>query len=103
MSALQRLKDGETIFWIITKDHIEDGEHEGYTLAPQEALKNPLIKELLINKFRLFDDDGELYLEGLSTNQNAESAFEPLDWATANFGCTNIKYLDPETNKWESL
>lgn len=103
MSALQRLKDGESIFWKITKDHIEDGEHEGYTFTPHEAFNNPLIQELLNNKFRLYDDDGELYFEGIATNQSCESAFEPLDWAMANFGCTEIKYLNNETKKWETL
>ncbi|CAQ71596.1 hypothetical protein RALTA_B0985 [Cupriavidus taiwanensis LMG 19424] len=51
---------------------------------------------------RLYDDDGELYYEGLSSDRDSEIAFQPLDWATADSGCTYIEYLQ-DNGKWEQL
>lgn len=51
-------------------------------------------------KFRLFDDDGELYYEGVAT---ARVDFAPLDWAENDAGCTEIQYKNPKTGAWETL
>lgn len=48
--------------------------------------------------FRLFDDDGELYYEGLSVENNS---FEPLDEEQPNSGVTEIHYFNDR--KWELL
>lgn len=48
--------------------------------------------------FRLYDDDGELYYEGLSIENNS---FDPLDDEMDNSGCTEIHYLN--NGKWEQL
>jgi len=48
--------------------------------------------------FRLFDADGILYFEGLSTKKNSS---DPLDDEMDNSGCTDIKYYINGT--WELL
>jgi hypothetical protein len=48
--------------------------------------------------FRLYDDDGELYYEGLSVQNES---FEPLDEEQPNSGVTEIHYLN--NGKWEQL
>ena len=61
--------------------------------------------------FRMFDDDGELYYEGKffdpsmeSPDSLGEEAFKPLDdFARPNAGCTEIRYKNSKTNKWETL
>lgn len=48
--------------------------------------------------FKIFDDDGILYYEGLS---KINFTFEPLDDFGKSAGCTEIHYL--ENNKFERL
>lgn len=52
--------------------------------------------------FRLYDDDGILYLSGVSTDRDSEEAFEPLDFAEGAYGCTRIDYLQDD-GEWETL
>lgn len=52
------------------------------------------------HKFRLLDDDSEIYFYGFSDD---DSSFEPLDWSMGLWGCTEIQYLNPITNKYETL
>ena len=98
----QALIEGETILWEITKDHIGDGDLDGLSSSFGQPIFRHDYSDLMVHKFRLYDDDGELYYEGVATNQDCESAFEPLDWGMANDGCTDIQYLTP-SGKWESL
>ena len=97
----QALIEGESILWEITKDHVGDGELDGARPTWGEPPLTLDYSDLMVHKFKLFDDDGELYYEGVATNQSSESAFEPLDWAMANDGCTDIKYFN--NGRWESL
>jgi hypothetical protein len=48
--------------------------------------------------FRLYDDDGVLYYEGLSIENDS---FDPLDEEQPNTGVTEIHYLN--NGKWEQL
>jgi len=51
-------------------------------------------------KFRMFDDDMNLYYEGRITG--GYDGFEPLDdFGQPNAGCTSIEYL--KNGKWEQL
>ena len=54
-------------------------------------------------KFRLLDDDGEIYFYGYSSSCDDEAAFEPLDYYGEAYGCTMIEYKDPETAEYEHL
>ena len=49
-------------------------------------------------QFRLYDDDGELYYEGLCVENNS---FYPLDEEQPNSGVTEIHYFN--NGKWEQL
>ena len=80
--------------FIIDIDHIGDGDCNGKMFGNEEYLQSGKAK----HKFKLFDDDGELYYEGRCGNS---SSFDPLDWAMANDGCTDIQYF--ENGKWSSL
>ena len=85
--------------WIITKDHITDCD-----ILPSCAGKGNFVLATppLPYRFRLYDDDGELYYEGRSDDRNSDAAFAPLDWAMADSGCTRIDYLQ-DNGKWETL
>ncbi|MDR1007092.1 MAG: hypothetical protein LBL65_00820 [Campylobacteraceae bacterium] len=48
--------------------------------------------------FRLYDDDGELYYEGLSVENGS---FYPLDEEQSNSGVTEIHYFN--NGRWEQL
>ena len=48
--------------------------------------------------FRLYDDDGELYYEGLCVENNS---FYPLDEEQPNSGVAEIHYFN--NGKWEQL
>lgn len=53
-------------------------------------------------RFQLFDDDGYLLYEGQSATYDDDAAFEPLDWAMGDSGCTYIEYRQPD-GTWERL
>lgn len=40
--------------------------------------------------FKMYDDDGNLYCEGYSNENNS---FDPLDEFGSELGCTEIRYL----------
>jgi len=61
--------------------------------------KIEIIKLKYLYKFRMFDDDGELYYEGYSIDN---SSFDPMDdFGTPNAGVTEIKYVN--NGKFETL
>ena len=57
----------------------------------KEQIKKNLIQKSASHKhlFRLFDGDGNLYFEGLSTKM---FSFDPLDVEMVNSGYNEIKY-----------
>lgn len=58
----------------------------------------------MIYSFRMYDDDGNLYYEGVSDDDDSSDAFDPLDdYGTPNAGCTTIKYRSSITGQWETL
>lgn len=102
--------------WIIIKDLIDGGDSLGTSVGiepkPSKTFRNldadslkaevdRLVAAGVRHKFRLYDDDGELYYEGLSSDAETEAAFDPLDWAMGHSGCTRIDYLI--NGKWEIL
>jgi hypothetical protein len=57
-------------------------------------------------EFRLYDDDGELYYEGVCKDleqQSASDAFEPQDWAEYDSGCTRTDYRKIGETEWKTL
>lgn len=88
--------------WYISKDHIDDGDAVGQWNGHFKDSRLETAKRVCTHKFRMYDDDGELYYEGYSNDKNGEKAFDPLDdFGMPNAGCTEIKYL--EKGMWETL
>lgn len=76
--------------WTITKDLIDDGKKVGTSSCNFDEAQAALLK----HRFRLFDDDGEIYYEGLSDDCESEQAFAPLDdFGQGYAGCTEIDYF----------
>jgi hypothetical protein len=92
--------------WIITVDHIENSEKP--IIGPSD-ISPEMTARLIVaahknhgQKFKMYDDDGELYYSG--TILGDYDGFEPLDdYGTPNAGCTDIKLYNSATNEWESL
>ena len=89
--------------WIIVENFIdfaEYGRHNRYKSQDCPIdLKQPLnlqdIIKLMPHKFRLLDDDGEVYYVGYydGLTKSADGAFAPLDWAKWYAGCTTLEYV----------
>jgi len=91
--------------WRITKDLIDDGKAigtEGPQNAPNTMLaivrqleKDPSMANELpkATRFRMLDDDGEVYFEGFLYGDNVD-LFEPLDdFGMPGYGCTSIETM----------
>jgi hypothetical protein len=90
---------GSLTIWRIDKDHLAEGDggspipSRAGMMVPRDA--DPTTK--LPHRFKIYDDDDELYYEGRSSRID----FEPLDWAMWDAGATRIDYL--ENGKWVTL
>ena len=65
---------------------------------------NPKLEELdgKVKRFRLYDDDNELYYEGwLFDDDEAIVQTIVLDWGKHDSGCTTIKLW--QNGKWEQI
>ena len=101
--------------WTITKDFIAEPD------APQPSNRNAvgvvgprgakltaaqIVSHPEARRFRMKDDDGELYYDGLTVIAAAdgeEAEFHPLwDVGTPNAGATSIEYQRPD-GTWEPL
>ena len=96
--------DGRHNLWIITKDHIEDGAAVGIgspywkdTDVPADRsawnrgeIPPEVLKEYELNvRFKMYDDDGNLYYEGRMQIED----FHPMDdFGMPNSGCTELWY-----------
>jgi hypothetical protein len=92
--------------WIITKDKIDDNLSKGRTSSDFDQNEWDKKKvEGKTDKFRLLDDDGEIYFYGEwdGLNRAEWKAFAPLDeWGSA-FGCTELQYKDKVSKEWKPL
>lgn len=96
--------------WIIVNDSTADTAYPEATNMNSRGVVGPhnapdtLVAQLRKGKgraFRMYDDDGELYYSGRIIGSEE---FEPLDdFGAPNAGCTEIRYRNPTTNKWETL
>ncbi len=101
--------------WTITKDYIAD------ETAPQPSNANAVgmvgprhakftAEEIIAHpqgrKFRIKDDDGEMYYEGvmvITPDDGDEAEFRPLDdFGAPNAGATIIEYQRPD-GTWEMV
>jgi len=84
--------------WKITKDLIDDSKNVGTSSCNCDEAKASLLK----HRFRLLDDDGEVYYEGVSDDCDSQRAFAPLDdFGEGKAGCTEIRYL--RDGRWNRL
>lgn len=93
--------------YLITKDHIADSDERPNVgvFGPSSYIGTENTIFAKGRHFRMYDDDGELYYEGYFYPHNEDSdEFEPLScFGTPNAGCTEIRYRNPKTNKYEKL
>ncbi len=76
--------------WTITNDLLDDGKKAGTCSCNFNEAKVALLK----HRFRLVDDDGEVYYEGVSDDRDSQRAFAPLDdFGRGYAGCSEIHYL----------
>ncbi|MBG9791032.1 hypothetical protein ABD76_00140 [Paenibacillus dendritiformis] len=90
--------------WVITVDHITQGKRVG-TVGPWDAeLSAEAIQHHPEGQpFRLKDDDGQLYFEGVYVGPDDGDLFAPLDdFGMPDAGCTQILYQDSR-GRWEFL
>lgn len=84
--------------WTITNDLVDDGKKVGTASCNYDEAKASLLK----HRFRLLDDDGEVYYEGVSDDCESERAFAPLDdFGLGYAGCTEIHYFDGQS--WKQI
>lgn len=95
--------------WIITEDHIskECGDKSEVGISGPRNISKAVLARLKKGegvKFKLYDDDGILYYEGLQIegDEGDEGTFAPLDnFGMPNSGCTELKqFLNGE---WVSI
>jgi hypothetical protein len=93
--------------WIITNNIIDCDEKQiksdekiSFDSESKKLVRND--RKLKTFKFRMLDDDNEVYFEGYCTDNSSEYAFSPLDeFGMPCYGCTDIQYF--ENGRWESL
>lgn len=101
--------------WVITKDFIADPNAKQPSNSNAVGMVGPrsakLTVDLIIShtqgrKFRIRDDDGELYYEGImviTPEEGDEAEFRPLDdFGKPNAGATEIEY-EREDGTWETI
>ena len=82
---------------VITQDHDICNDCDNATPEQIDQLK----KDGFTEHFKMYDDDGELYYSGYS---KPDADFDPLDdFGMPNAGCTEIKYRNHLTGKYETL
>lgn len=69
----------------------------------KDEYRNSHITKKGLYKFRLLDDDGEIYFYGYSSDCDTEDAFLPLEQYGIAYGCTEIQYKSPRTGLYETL
>ena len=86
--------------WIITRDYLAEEYDDMRSEVGVRGQNTPFYTKAgeLPLRFKIFDDDGEIYYEGRSD----EEEFEPLDWAMYNAGATAIHYRQKD-GSWPPL
>lgn len=93
----------DIIMWKITRNMIDGREANCKKHLSKDWSEEEVKKVRKLYKFRLSDDDREIYFYGVSTDCCSEAAFRPLDeLGRPGYGCTNIEYKN-ENGSWELL
>ena len=90
--------------WKVTRNIIDEGE-EKCPLYQSVDFDGAKFKQSKHVKFRLLDDDGEVYFWGLMDHSDLygseNKAFAPLDAFMNSYGCTELQYR--EDGEWKTL
>jgi len=88
------------ILWAVTRDHLENKDVFVWNGRESKEEIERALKSSNAMKFRMFDDDHELYYSGKMISKNGSSPFEsedifgPLDdYGMPNAGCTQLEVL----------
>ena len=95
--------------WVIVKDNIADVEitppsnlNAVGMIGPHWAKYDADYIKKHGARFRMSDDDGEIYYYGYIVGDY--EGFEPLDdFGLPNAGCAHIEYKNPQTKEYEEL
>jgi hypothetical protein len=100
--------------WLITKDHLAEGpdDHSCEGISGPRNLSDEMEASLRAGNgraFRMYDDDGELYVSGRIITTDAadpldsEWVMAPLDdYGDGGLGCTEIRYA-VAGGKWVAI
>ena len=100
--------------WIIDVDHLftppvdDPADDEAGTMGPR-TIPDRYVDALRADttagrRFRMYDDDGELYYSGRYLGPDDNQMFGPLDdFGKPNAGAARIDYHDPDTGTWHEL
>lgn len=95
--------------WLVTGSKERDRQYAAAKKAKDEARIAALTKNWILlcdYQIRLYDDDDELYYEGVCKGLERveeDQAFEPLRWAEGDAGCTKMTYRKRGTSEWKTL
>jgi hypothetical protein len=90
--------------WKVVKDHINTKEENAEGVGSMHCDKVDEVE--FTQKFKLYDDDDNLYFEVVATeapDDSPEDDFIPLDWAMGNYGCTYCEWYDNTQKTWRAL
>ncbi len=90
--------------WMITRDVLFEKTVLGGTKSEVGRCSSDYNSEKMstnFHPFRLLDDDGHLYYEGICDTNDDVNAFGPLDYYIYHSGCTEIQYKTQ--TGWECL
>lgn len=80
--------------WSIQRDELDKGEDSAFGTTGAVSFGAPSRV-----RFRLYDDDGILYYEGvLDDDDQALNQMDVLKWGANHAGCTTIKVYRPVGN-----
>lgn len=85
--------------WIVEYDHLDNHDIEVFGPSDIDPQHEQDLKEGNGKKFRMYDDDNELYYSGRIVGDF--DGFEPLDdYGMPNAGAVHIEYQDDD-GRWE--
>lgn len=100
---------GRQYGWVIDRDFITPASDKSMvgTYGPRISGTNPEISDRFDrgegDRFRMYDGDGNIYVEGRYIGPDDETQFAPKDdWGEPSLGCTEIRYFQ-DGKGWVTL
>jgi len=85
--------------WMVNHDYL-DGK-EVMIFGPHGANQNE-IEERCTIRFKMYDDDGNLYYSGLMSEECGIEGDPLMDFGTPNAGAVRLDIFNTEIGKWEA-